>query len=115
MREGVDRRGRHLYPAFPYDHFTRVTDEDLHAIYACLMTREPVAFEAPDNELPCRVNIRMLLAEWKLLFLDSGSSIPENSRTQSRTSGPCPPSEPPVPAQTLRGPPCMKATGTVTP
>ncbi len=81
MREGVDRRGRHLYPAFPYDHFTRVTDEDLHAIYACLMTREPVAFEAPDNELPCRVNIRMLLAEWKLRFLDSGSSIPENSRT----------------------------------
>ena len=22
MREGVDRDGRHLYPAFPYDHFT---------------------------------------------------------------------------------------------
>ncbi len=27
MREGVDREGRHLYPAFPYDHYTRVTDE----------------------------------------------------------------------------------------
>jgi len=26
MREGIDREGRHLYPAFPYDHFTRVTD-----------------------------------------------------------------------------------------
>src|SRR5665213_4129492 len=22
LREGVDREGRHLYPAFPYDHFT---------------------------------------------------------------------------------------------
>ena len=28
MREGVDRRGRHLYPAFPYDHFTLVSDDD---------------------------------------------------------------------------------------
>ena len=26
MREGLDREGRHLYPAFPYDHFTRMTD-----------------------------------------------------------------------------------------
>ena len=25
---GVDRDGRHLYPTFPYDHFTNVTDED---------------------------------------------------------------------------------------
>ena len=34
MREGVDREGNHLYPAFPYDHFTRVTDEDNRALYA---------------------------------------------------------------------------------
>ena len=28
MHEGVDRGNRHLYPAFPYDHFTLVTPED---------------------------------------------------------------------------------------
>src|SRR3954447_18866375 len=42
MREGVDREGRHLYPAFPYDHFTHVNDEDIRALYAYFMTREPV-------------------------------------------------------------------------
>src|SRR5919108_239190 len=42
MREGVDREGQHLYPAFPYDHFVLVTDEDVSALYAYLMTREPV-------------------------------------------------------------------------
>src|SRR5215470_1946277 len=26
MRAGVDREGRHLYPTFPYDHFTHVSD-----------------------------------------------------------------------------------------
>src|ERR1700744_6258047 len=29
MRGGVDRRGRDLYPVFPYDHFTKLTAEDL--------------------------------------------------------------------------------------
>ncbi len=38
----VDREGRHLYPTFPYDHFTHVSDEDDRAIYAFLMTRRPV-------------------------------------------------------------------------
>jgi hypothetical protein len=28
MRQGVDRAGRHLYPVFPYDHFTLLTDDD---------------------------------------------------------------------------------------
>src|ERR1700736_662866 len=41
MRSGVDREGRHLYPTFPYDHFTNVSDEDDRALYAYLMTRQP--------------------------------------------------------------------------
>src|SRR5215469_3796843 len=42
MRHGIARGGHHLYPAFPYDHFTRLTDDDLHALYAFIMTRDPV-------------------------------------------------------------------------
>jgi mono/diheme cytochrome c family protein len=72
MREGVDRVGRHLYPAFPYDHFTHVTDEDINAIYAYLMTREPVVAEAPANDLIFPLGFRPLLAGWKLLFLHEG-------------------------------------------
>src|SRR5437773_11528548 len=45
MREGVDREGRRLFPAFPYDHFTKLTDEDVAALYAFVMTREPVSQE----------------------------------------------------------------------
>jgi mono/diheme cytochrome c family protein len=32
MRVGVDREGRHLYPTFPYDHFTNVSDDDDRAL-----------------------------------------------------------------------------------
>ncbi len=81
MREGVDRRGRHLYPAFPYDHFTLVSDEDNRALYAFLMSREPVKAEAPRNDLPFPLNWRPLLAGWNLLFLDRGAYEPD--RTQS--------------------------------
>ncbi|MBX9760223.1 MAG: cytochrome c, partial [Beijerinckiaceae bacterium] len=69
MREGVDRGGRHLYPAFPYDHFTKVTDADLKALYAYFMTRNPVRAEARRNELSFPFNVRPLLAAWNLLFL----------------------------------------------
>lgn len=72
LREGVDRKGRHLYPAFPYDHFTHVTDEDINALYAYLMTREPVVAKAPANDLVFPLGFRPLLAGWKLLFLDEG-------------------------------------------
>src|SRR5665213_395757 len=42
MRDGVARDGAHLYPTFPYDHFTNVSDDDDRALYAYLMTRAPV-------------------------------------------------------------------------
>jgi mono/diheme cytochrome c family protein len=72
MRKGVDIEGRHLYPAFPYDHFTLVTDEDNKALYAYLMTRQPVANRPPENTLRFPYNIRMAVAGWKLLFFRQG-------------------------------------------
>jgi mono/diheme cytochrome c family protein len=70
MRDGVDRAGRDLYPAFPYDHFTKLTDDDLGALYAFTMTREAVRAQNPRNELTFPYNLRPLLVGWKLLYLD---------------------------------------------
>src|SRR5580692_4409527 len=68
MRSGVNRDGQHLYPTFPYDHFTNVTDEDDSALYAYLMTRPPVHAPARDNQLSFPLNERFVVAGWKLLF-----------------------------------------------
>jgi mono/diheme cytochrome c family protein len=87
MREGVDGRGRYLYPAFPYDHFTKVTDADIHDLYAFLMTREPVEAEAPANRLPFPLNIRELLAGWNLLFLDRGVFRPDPAKSPAWNRG----------------------------
>src|SRR3954453_17260335 len=72
MRDGVGRDGRHLYPTFPYDHFTHVTDEDDRALYAFLMTRPAVRALPPRNELRFPLNQRATIAGWKLLFLHGG-------------------------------------------
>jgi mono/diheme cytochrome c family protein len=72
LRDGVAREGYHLYPAFPYDHFTHLTDEDIGALYAFMMTREPVSSTPPENKLPFPFNLRPVLAGWKLLFLSRG-------------------------------------------
>jgi mono/diheme cytochrome c family protein len=72
MRSGVDRDGQHLYPTFPYDHFTNVSDEDDSALYAYLMTRPPVRAPARANQLSFPLDQRFVVAGWKLLFLHRG-------------------------------------------
>ncbi|MET4071284.1 mono/diheme cytochrome c family protein [Bradyrhizobium sp. S3.2.6] len=68
MREGIDRGGRRLYPAFPYDHFTLVSDDD-RALYAFLMTREPISAATSPPGLAFPLNIRLMVAGWKLPVL----------------------------------------------
>lgn len=80
MRKGVDREGRHLYPAFPYDHFTLVTEQNNQAIFAYLMTREPVRAATPTNDIPFPLNLRPILAGWKLFFFREGVFSPDRSR-----------------------------------
>lgn len=77
MREGVSRDGHHLYPAFPYTHYQRVTDADLRALYAFLMTRDPVRAAPPPNELPFPLKFRPFLAGWKLLFFPEERHRPD--------------------------------------
>jgi mono/diheme cytochrome c family protein len=81
MRSGVDRAGQHLYPTFPYDHFTNVTDEDDHALYAFLMTRTAVRAPAHANNLAFPLNQRFVVAGWKLLFLKRGTYKPDSAES----------------------------------
>jgi mono/diheme cytochrome c family protein len=87
MRSGVDRDGRHLYPTFPYDHFTNVSDDDDRALYAYLMTRPPVHAPARANELPFPLDQRFVIAGWKLLFLRHGTVQPDDRKTAEWNRG----------------------------
>src|SRR3954467_9765062 len=87
MHSGVDRDGRHLYPTFPYDHFTNVTDEDDKALYAFLMTRPRVNAPARANQLSFPYDQRLVIAGWKLLFLRHGSWQPDGTKSAEWNRG----------------------------
>ena len=87
MRSGVDRDGQHLYPTFPYDHFTNVSDEDDAALYAFLMTREPVRAPVRQNQLALPLDHRVLVAGWKLLFLRPDTYRPDSTKSTEWNRG----------------------------
>lgn len=72
MRRGVARDGHLLYPAFPYPHFTHMTDTDIAALYVYLMSRDAVQSTAPANRLTFPFSVRPLIAAWNLFFLHPG-------------------------------------------
>ena len=72
MHEGVRRDGAYLLPAFPYTHFTKLSDGDVAALYAFFMTRPAVTAPARENTIKFPFNIRSLLAGWNLLFFERG-------------------------------------------
>lgn len=87
MREGVARDGSHLFPAFPYDHFAKLSDDDVAALYAFLMTRPAISAPAKPNTVPFPINIRLLQAGWKLLFFTPGRFVPDASKDASWNRG----------------------------
>jgi mono/diheme cytochrome c family protein len=87
FREGVARDGTYLYPAFPYDHFTKLTDGDIEALYAFLMTRDAVSSPAKENDLSFPFNIRLLMAGWNPLFLDKGAYAADPAKDEQWNRG----------------------------
>jgi mono/diheme cytochrome c family protein len=87
LREGIAPEGTHLYPAFPYTSYTKITDRDVHAIYAYLRSVKPVNYIPPRNSLPFPFSVRALLAGWKMMFFEQGRYSPDPSRTSEWNRG----------------------------
>src|SRR6202041_347594 len=67
---GVAKGGAHLYPAFPYTSYTKLTRDDAVAIKAYLFSLPPVHAPARPNSLIFPFNQRWAMAFWNLAFLD---------------------------------------------
>lgn len=68
MKRGVRPDGTHLYPAFPYTSFAKLTDADIASLYLYMKTIEPVAAPAKKNDLDFPYNLRFGLRAWNKLF-----------------------------------------------
>ena len=72
LRHGVRPDGDHLYPAFPYTAYTKVSDDDILAMFAYLKSIKPVRISPPQNDLVFPFNYRPVMAFWKLLYFQRG-------------------------------------------
>jgi mono/diheme cytochrome c family protein len=82
MHEGIGAGGGHLYPAFPYNYYTKVTRADSDAAFAYLKTLKPVENHLKRNQLNFPFNIRFLMTFWNWLFLKKGPFVPDPSKSE---------------------------------
>ncbi|AJW55938.1 cytochrome c family protein [Burkholderia pseudomallei] len=81
VRHGVAKNGDNLYPAMPYVSYTKVTDDDVKALYAYFMHGvEPVRQPPRRNDIPWYLSMRWPLKIWNLLFLKEGVYQPKPER-----------------------------------
>ncbi|MBU9689526.1 c-type cytochrome [Burkholderia multivorans] len=81
MRDGISRDGTHLYPAFPYTAFAKLSEPDMLALYAYLMSQPPVQHVPPKTKLPFPLDRRRLVAGWNWLFHDARPFAPDPARS----------------------------------
>ena len=68
MHHGRSKDGRLLYPAFPYTEYTRITRDDTDAMFAYLISVQPVQQANRPHALKFPYNTQAALAVWRALF-----------------------------------------------
>ena len=87
MVKGTSPTGEHLFPAFPYTSYQRMSLGDIRDLFAYLKTSPAVTGKVRDHALPFPFNIRRTLGLWKLLFLDGRPFAPGPSQTAQWNRG----------------------------
>jgi mono/diheme cytochrome c family protein len=65
LREGVNPQGEHYYPAFPYTSYTRMTRQDMQALYAYLLTLPASSRERRPHDVQWPFSLRSMIPQWK--------------------------------------------------
>lgn len=68
MHHGRSKDGRLLYPAFPYTEYPRITRDDTDAMFAYLISVQPVQQANRPHALKFPYNTQAALAVWRALF-----------------------------------------------
>jgi mono/diheme cytochrome c family protein len=87
LREGVRPDGANYFPVFPYPSFTNITDDDLSAMRAYLLSRPPVRHPNRSHDVAFPFSWRLLQSGWKLLFFKPGPFAPDPAQDASHARG----------------------------
>jgi mono/diheme cytochrome c family protein len=80
LRLGIAKDGSYLYPAMPYDAYTKLTADDMDALWAFMRTVKAVNHTPPKNTLPFPFTVRSGLAVWQSAYFTPGPFVPHKDK-----------------------------------
>lgn len=87
VHKGIAKDGSRLYPAFPYESYTLLTDDDVKAIKAYLFSLKPVRAAPPPNRMNFPFNQRWLMAFWSVFYNPDTRFQPRPARSSEWNRG----------------------------
>jgi mono/diheme cytochrome c family protein len=87
MKRGIGPGGMHLYPAFPYASYQRMSYEDVIDLKAYMDTLPPVVHANRPHELGFPYNIRRGVGLWQMLHIDGRAFTPAPTATAQVNRG----------------------------
>ncbi len=86
LRHGKGSNG-YLYPAMPYNAYTKLSDRDIDDLWAYMKTVAPVRKAVDENQMPFPFNQRWLLGGWNMLFFRDARFSPDAERSAQVNRG----------------------------
>ncbi|HZY67454.1 MAG TPA: cytochrome c [Devosia sp.] len=86
MSDGEGPEG-HLYPAFPYDSYTLMSDGEIADLHAALLARPADDTPSRPHEVGFPFNIRLAMAGWKHLFFRPQRYVADPSQSAEWNRG----------------------------
>ncbi len=87
LRDGIARGGHNLYPAMPFVFTQITTDDDIDAIYAYMMSLEPIAQDVPANTGVFAFPLRPFMNFWTLLNFPRRTAPEDPDRPEAWNRG----------------------------
>lgn len=87
VKRGVGAEGEHLYPAFPYTAYAKLTNEDVLDLFAYIKTLPAVDTASEAHQVGFPYNIRRLLGGWKFLNFSTQMLEPDPEQSDAWNRG----------------------------
>ena len=87
VHDGVRTDGQHLYPAFPYESYSQLADNDVLAIKAYLFSLPTAHAVAPANRMDFPFDQRWLMGVWSALYNPDQRFQPHDDRSAAWNRG----------------------------
>ncbi len=87
LRHGLSPAGEPYYPAFPYDFYTRLSDQDITDLWVAFQTVPPVVQDSPEHQLAFPFNLRRGVHLWQKLYFEEQSFTPDSDKDERYNRG----------------------------